>query len=109
MPVRVSHRPYPMLDLPCPFVGRQVEYREYSHTQLPALRPAVIRTHSTQSSLQVCQAFRLDCNRAPRPDSSTICPAFRPDYNTGAGPLASRRRSVAVVVDAMPMPPRRFE
>ena len=119
-------------------------------TQLPAVEPSgstispleagwpsgrlAVRTHSTQSSLQVCQAigppgpimsppsgglaFRLDCNRAPRPDSSTICPAFRPDYNTGAGPLASRRRSVAALSspltpqspsDAIPMPPRGFE
>ena len=62
---------------------------------------------ATSSSLQVCQAFRLDCNRAPRPDSSTIIgplgpitsPAFRPDYNMQHPPPLTSQTS--------PLTPRR--
>ena len=46
MPVRVRHRPYSMLDLPYPFVGRCFEYRECyrTHSSPPSDGPLPERT-----------------------------------------------------------------
>ena len=78
------------------------DYKSGLKPDWPSGGPSLRRT-SPLSSLQACQALRLDCNRAFRPDSSIISPleagwpsgvpSVRPSGRTIIGPLGPIARS----------------